>query len=338
MRAVARGKKPPPSALAKRNRKGKTELETVREHMAQVLAPGTARTAFEFKAYKEQTVKDRLDELFHGKCAYCESFYASQAPVDVEHYRPKGAVEGADFPGYWWIAMEWSNLLPSCIDCNRRRKQKAPIVSPKLGVLYRQMSTGKKDSFPIAGVRVEAEETNFLGEEALLLDPTRDTPSDHFEFYIKSGQMSGLAYPKSLAGDPALAAVNANLAAVAAHAEANSLSVRGAVSIQVYGLNRLKLVHQRAEVLQRLRFLEYIVVRIGHVMQMLEVPHLVANPEVRDALSVMEGLQIRTIDEMARQADAREPYSVIAKAYLDDFLERLRSGPLPAAAGGGGTA
>ena len=47
-------------------------------------------------------MKRRLDLLFHGKCAYCETFYSASAPVDVEHYRPKGAVsEDPSHPGYY---------------------------------------------------------------------------------------------------------------------------------------------------------------------------------------------------------------------------------------------
>ena len=127
MRFVSRGPKPPPAALGKRGRDKLSEFERVKAHMEATLPPGTKRTAFEFHAYKADEVKRRLEDLFHGKCAYCESFYAAQAPVDIEHYRPKGAVEDdPDHPGYWWLAMAWENLLPSCIDCNRRRRQKTP--------------------------------------------------------------------------------------------------------------------------------------------------------------------------------------------------------------------
>src|SRR4051812_22350680 len=102
-------------------------------------------TAALFKAYEEgkdlvirgsvyKSAKPFLDKLFGGKCAYCEVIIEASHPTEVEHYRPKGAVKdeeeevvtiqtpnGAeDHPGYWWLAYEWNNLLPSCIDCNRR--------------------------------------------------------------------------------------------------------------------------------------------------------------------------------------------------------------------------
>ena len=70
---------------------------------------------------------------FFGKCAYCESLITNNQPGDVDHYRPKGRVMDANnkpvmittalgenpHPGYYWLAYQFSNLLPSCIDCNR---------------------------------------------------------------------------------------------------------------------------------------------------------------------------------------------------------------------------
>src|SRR5262249_38675962 len=80
--------------------------------------------------------KDFLIRLFNGKCAYCESKFTVSQPGDVEHFRPKGRVVDDNFkpirvqhptkgeiehPGYYWLAYEWKNLLPSCADCNRFR-------------------------------------------------------------------------------------------------------------------------------------------------------------------------------------------------------------------------
>lgn len=152
MRAVIRKKVQIPDAMTGDDARALRELEKFREYFA---APDDKAPTF--AVYKTDGVRKRLDELFHGKCAYCESFYASTAPVDVEHYRPKGAVhEDAAHQGYWWLGMDWDNLLPSCIDCNRKRKQMMPKLSAKLltlqegtrgfsqGVL---MSSGKKIVF-----------------------------------------------------------------------------------------------------------------------------------------------------------------------------------------------
>lgn len=326
MRAVSRGTKSPPLALTARDANGFTELERARSHMNAVLPPDKKREPFSFKAYKAEEVKRRLEELFHGKCAYCESLYGSQAPVDVEHYRPKGSVEGApDHPGYWWLAMDWANLLPSCIDCNRRRKQLTPSAFSDLGVLHESMLTGKKDSFPIAGNRAIAEAKDFATEQALLLDPTRDDPDQHLTFWFQSDCTVGLVLPKAAdEGVPVvLPSIDPDPSVVAQQAQGKNLSVRGAVSIQVYGLNRLRLVQERARLVQRLRFLESVVVDIGGVVQSLDREHLTRAPEVCAAVRNLRLLQGRVLVEMRNLAAPDAPYSALARAYLNDFKVRL---------------
>src|ERR1039458_2761253 len=67
---------------------------------------------FEFNAYRHADVKTALSKMTRGKCAYCEDDYDATQPVDVEHYRPKGAIEtdaGMTKPGYWWLAAVWEN-------------------------------------------------------------------------------------------------------------------------------------------------------------------------------------------------------------------------------------
>jgi uncharacterized protein (TIGR02646 family) len=310
-------------------RQNKTELDRVRTHMTAPLAPGEKRKPFEFSAYKAAAVKAQLEELFHGKCAYCESYYGSQAPVDVEHYRPKGRVEDAiGHQGYWWLAAEWTNLLPSCIDCNRRRKQRTPVLSSDLDVLYREMKTGKQDAFPVGGVRADSEGADLGAEKALLLDPTKDDPQAHLAFWLEEGRKAGLIYPRtSQGGDCALVvAAEAGAAAVAAAGAAAGLSVRGAVSIQVFGLNRMGLLQERARLVERLRFLETLLVDITAVIDRLEAfNRQPRHPEVADALSSLRTLQVRVLDEMRALAEPGAPYSSLASAYLRDLKSRIAS-------------
>lgn len=334
MRGVFRGIKPPPAALAARSRKG-TELERVRAHMAEMLPPGTKRKAFPFQAYKAEGVKKRLEELFHGKCAYCESLYASQAPVDVEHYRPKGRVKDEHaHPGYWWLASEWTNLLPSCLDCNRRRKQAVPTISADLSVLYAGMMTGKQDSFPVLGTRATGEPDDLVGERALLLDPTRDDPDEHLAFWLVGDRAAGLVYPAPLggvaAGPPILPAVVEDAATIGDHASAAGVSVRGAISIQVYGLNRLRLVQERARLLQQLRFLESVLLDVSEVSRDLAAVNVTfARQELTDAADRLDRLQRRILDQMQSLAAPTSPHSAIARAYLRDFRDRIASLPPP---------
>lgn len=68
--------------------------------------------------YKYTDVRDALDKIYHGKCAYCETFDPSP---HVEHYRPKRG-------GYYWLAYSWDNLIISCSKCNTTKGDKFPLI------------------------------------------------------------------------------------------------------------------------------------------------------------------------------------------------------------------
>lgn len=97
---------------------------------------------FSFNSEIWKDLKDwLLENVFHDKCAYCEREISGYYG-DAEHYRPKGAVKrrgqnGAfeepecdlldpalgvlarqGHPGYFWLAYDWRNLVPSCVFCN----------------------------------------------------------------------------------------------------------------------------------------------------------------------------------------------------------------------------
>jgi hypothetical protein len=122
-----------------------------------------------------------LKKVFHGKCAYCESKFEAVEPGEADHYRPKGEIYGkynGEFrkvmngaiphPGYYWLAYEWSNLLPACSLCNG--------------------PGGKMSKFPIDGRYAlspkDGEDLATLGalEEPLLLNPYKDDPSKDIQF------------------------------------------------------------------------------------------------------------------------------------------------------------
>jgi uncharacterized protein (TIGR02646 family) len=177
--------------------------------------PANGQKNFNFKAYKRPDVIVALEEMFGHKCAYCESDYGAVAPTDIEHYRPKGAVMGlsgkAEKPGYYWLAAEWSNLLPSCIDCNRARRHEYGN-GPEL--------SGKANHFPLLDESKRASAPNGeVGEEPLLLNPTLDDPDEHLEFLAK-----GLVRPAQPQGTD---------------------SVRGKATIDILGLRRHELVRLR---------------------------------------------------------------------------------------------
>jgi uncharacterized protein (TIGR02646 family) len=182
---------------------------------------GNKLAKFPFKAYKADPVKEALTELFGGKCAYCEAFYEQAHPVDVEHFRPKGGFARdtkLETPGYYWLAAEWSNLLPSCVDCNRARYQKFSRLPYHM--------TGKANKFPLA---TEARRARRPGQERhespLLLDPCRDHPEEHLLF-DDHGNV-----------DPTRDA----------HGR---VKMKGKVSIEVFGLDRDPTVRARRRVLK----------------------------------------------------------------------------------------
>ena len=173
---MIRIKRPRAGPIALRGAKSKGGLEAA-EAIAFYSRKANRNQAFDFSAYSLDEVKEAVGQLFRRKCAYCESPYAATQPVDVEHFRPKGAIYVAGKirkPGYYWLAAAWKNLLPSCIDCNRERTH---------AYVEGKRKEGKANHFPLAGRQQHAKRP---GEEKrerpLLLDPTRDDPDRHLEF------------------------------------------------------------------------------------------------------------------------------------------------------------
>src|SRR6266478_5588143 len=64
----------------------------------------------EFKSQIWSAYRSLLAQLFHEKCAFCESPLLATGFGDFEHYRPKATVnEDAKHPGYFWLAYDWKN-------------------------------------------------------------------------------------------------------------------------------------------------------------------------------------------------------------------------------------
>jgi uncharacterized protein (TIGR02646 family) len=344
-----RSRVPAPTIDKKRPSDGTTELERARAHMNDPNAVGS----FEFSAYSSPAVKTALHALFHGKCAYCESFYASTQPVDVEHYRPKGEVEGvAEHPGYWWLAMEWTNLLPSCIDCNRRREQMAPNeTAPSLMKLaedadvnrWRKLSIGKASAFPLAqgSARASQELEDCDAELRLLLDPTRDDPDQHLGFYIDLTNLLSLVFPRAAdpAASPVLPLPTNDAGDIAAGANAQGVSAVGAVSIQIYGLNRLALVQARTKLLRDLQFMLELSLSLAETeaeidnrRENLEFERMGADAirvaTINDELAFLERIEQRfTASAVRNRAQLRNmlapsaPYSAVARAWAKAYID-----------------
>ncbi len=130
---------------------------------------------------------------FNGKCAYCECYITDFQHGDVEHFRPKSSVTDEHdqpvmisdehgqlvyHPGYYWLAYDWQNLLPSCTCCN----QATDINGKKVG---------KHSRFPVAGSHATSPEQSSQ-ESPLLINPTVDDPGEHLTINVGDGILSGL--------------------------------------------------------------------------------------------------------------------------------------------------
>lgn len=109
-------------------------------------------------------LKDRLADLFHDKCWFCES-QIDRSDNAVDHFRPKNRVSDAarQHNGYRWLAFVPKNFRYSCTFCNSLRKD---VENGTAG--------GKADRFPLLNEakRLYAEADGALGQETpTLLDP-----------------------------------------------------------------------------------------------------------------------------------------------------------------------
>lgn len=294
MRMVTRGIQPPPDALTGSGRDGKTELERARAHYRKRGTHGASGVPFAFNAYKASAVKEALDLLFHGKCAYCETFYSASAPVDVEHFRPKSAVlDDPSHPGYWWLAAHWDNLLPSCIDCNRTRQQDTVRAGQDPACMAssyraRRVLAGKGCHFPLmpGSQRLQAESLPHEStEQPLLLNPCEDDPTRHLQFVGASAPVSSLVV-------------------------ARRGSLRGEASIAIFGLNRLGLVQERTRVLRQLQLMG------DQVLRLARLADLHGDEEI-------EMLMLESVEAMIAMGHAERPYSAMVQAWLDEFLAAL---------------
>lgn len=87
---------------------------------------------FEFEPQVWMGYAALVGEPTFGKCAYCESSVSATGSIMVDHFRPKtkaeGLAKGEISPDhYWWLAYDWQNLVPSCVRCNRSKRNRFPV-------------------------------------------------------------------------------------------------------------------------------------------------------------------------------------------------------------------
>ena len=129
---------------------------------------GSEKFPFKGNIYAHKKVKTALLQAQHEKCCYCESKFRANSPGAVEHFRPKGAVKQESsaarlYPGYYWLAYQWNNLLVSCERCNSSYK----------GSLFPLQDESK---------RARSHHDCIEAETPIFVDPAAEEPRHHIRF------------------------------------------------------------------------------------------------------------------------------------------------------------
>lgn len=267
-----------------------TERQVILDHIAANNGQLPAKKSF--KVYSSTPVKSLLIQMFEGKCAYCEIFAVAGADGDVEHYRPKGGVTDADraqvwHPGYWWLAMVWSNLVLSCQHCNQSRRQLIHTPGQDEATIERELvrnrlrTTGKKNRFPVQdNVWVTDYAADIHGEVPLLVDPTEDDPELLFEWEFERS----ISTVKAAGGN-----------------------VRAAETIEILGLNRRRLTEARVAVLDQFRTKRRTVLaRLNEI----------ADPNTTDARAdALRSVVLQDLDDFNSSCAANSQFAGMARAF-----------------------
>src|SRR5713226_2039809 len=102
-----------------------------------------------------------------SKCCYCERTLP-KPELEVEHFRPRRGVRQLpdqpthDYPGYYWLAYAWTNLLLACRTCNGNKSNRFPLRNPTK--------------------RARSHQDDLAKERPLFVDPTAMNPRRHISF------------------------------------------------------------------------------------------------------------------------------------------------------------
>ena len=158
----------------------KDKMQSIISRIDQGEQPSSPGIKKALKEYNIEGLRDFLEGVFK-KCVFCEAY----GNHEIEHYRPKSDVrdlagkktvavtdqEGKRHPGYYWLALELTNFLWVCRECNAGKG-------------------AKHTKFPIQGQRVfkhtaEAKDRRIDSialkdqEKPLLLNPLIHSPQNH---------------------------------------------------------------------------------------------------------------------------------------------------------------
>ena len=121
-------KGPAPSRLIDAGTAATVSLKEDYDTAPQQFRDGTRKLKFKDSIFGHATVRNELGRIQSGKCCYCEvKIPVPYALQHVEHYRPKTQSRQSRkskprFPGYYWLAYDWTNLFLCCHFCNSSNK------------------------------------------------------------------------------------------------------------------------------------------------------------------------------------------------------------------------
>lgn len=137
--------------------------------------------AYNHTLFKNEEVKKALEQLFNGKCAYCESKVMKTSAIDKEHFRPKTSVKNkankTTIRGYYWLAADWDNLFLACPHCNRTGTHET--------IDGEEFVSGKLDYFPLSDEKSRVGYGQALEREEkvrLLINPCIENPEKIIQY------------------------------------------------------------------------------------------------------------------------------------------------------------
>ena len=248
--------------------------------------------SYKFGQYRGQTLKWPYASSLGGIVRIARAKIGAVGAREVEHYRPKGGITNLEeHPGYWWLAHQWDNLLPTCRDCNKSLRQNIVTAgmskSEVIDLQGRRAATsfGKANQFDIQGLRAVGTACNLNNEDPLLIDPCQVDPSLHIRWDF-----------------------SAELTLIEPLLGVRGYSAQGIYTIRTCALNRAELVLDRIPALRPMRALRTrLINRLnGWTGDVEELADILVEAETLSAF-----------------AEHDQPYAGMAAAFIRDFEDEL---------------
>jgi uncharacterized protein (TIGR02646 family) len=293
MRRVDRSKIPRPKVLDPSNPQISEEISQAKDYyltlhkLRKTGSRSVGKKKEIFKLFRHETVKRALEDLFHKKCAYCEGRYVAFVSGDIEHWRPKAEVITDEASkkkryGYYWLAADWDNLMPSCNDCNRERYH-YDSIKKKIVML------GKGNWFPLEkGCKHATDEKGLTKEKPLLLNPYEDNPDDYLEFHGEG-------------------IVKAKLD------KSNKPKAKAIASVRFYALNRRELVYERLELIKLIQL------EVQEIEDLAKAIKKLPDTE-SEALNILKDSLTRKYKKLLGFTDEKKPFSAMANQIIHTLL------------------